>query len=197
MVCVSVEVSLYVRTATTKIIFSQSYSFCCPLQQCEKMDVGSGPGQLVHFQGSPLASSSVVHSNIQDGRQRWQEAHVDEKVPSKTQKGAAQEVESRSGHPGNNVGMLCAVICLGRQKPSWRWAIWKARRASTAVSTAEETIGKLWACCWMGDVRWWERMWKRTRNSESSFPWSLLVRPLVSNARVVIKLVGGSGARKT
>lgn len=35
------------------------------------------------------------------------------------------------------------------------------------------------------------------RNSESSSPWSLLLRPSVSSARAVIKLVGGSGARET
>lgn len=77
-----------------------------PLQQYRKMDVGSGPGLLVDFQGSPAASSRVVHSHIQGGRQRWQEAHMDEKVPGKTQKGTMQEVEIRPGHHGNT-GTLC------------------------------------------------------------------------------------------
>ena len=87
MIRVSVEVALYVRAAATKVIFSQAYLFYhCP-QQYRKIDMGDGPGELVDFQGSLPTSSRMVHPHMQEGKERWQEAHVHEQVaPDKTQR---------------------------------------------------------------------------------------------------------------
>lgn len=83
--CVGIEVALYVRAAATKVIFSQAYLvYSCP-HHYREMDMGGGLGELVDFQGSPCASSRMVHLHMQEGKQRWQEAHMHEQgAPDKT-----------------------------------------------------------------------------------------------------------------
>lgn len=78
--------------------------------------MGDGPGQLADFESSPLGRLRTVHPHVQEGKRRWQEAHMYEKVPDKTQ---TQNVEARSGHPGSNTEMPSMLsVGLGKQKPT-------------------------------------------------------------------------------
>lgn len=57
MIRVSVEVALCVRSAATKVTFSQAYLVChCP-QQYREIDKRDGPEELVDFQDSLLTNS--------------------------------------------------------------------------------------------------------------------------------------------
>lgn len=122
MVCVSVEVALYVKIAATKVIFSQAYSVYHSLQRYRKIDMGDGPGELVDFQGSPPTalewSSPTCRKASKDGRRP---TCMNKELLTKLRHKNEAHKRWKQGQVTPNMEMLSesAGMPLGKLEPSW------------------------------------------------------------------------------
>lgn len=78
--------------------------------------------ELVDFQGS--SPTIMIHPCMQEGRQRWQEAHMHKQellAKLRHKNGSMQEMEMQSGYPKSNMETLSesAGMPLGNPGPTW------------------------------------------------------------------------------
>lgn len=111
-----------------------------------------GPWQRVKFQRSlPLCSKSIC-PHVQELKQRWQEAWMDEKGgPEKTQRESIQDVEREVCEPRKNTKAMFnhTEIGLGKPKSTSSWRMGKGtRKVSTSTVAAKGKSGENWASCW-------------------------------------------------
>lgn len=123
------------------------------------------PGKLVDFQGSHLSSSGTVHPDVQEIKQRWSKASVDEKeTPDKNEtwgeaygrvkqgqetqqeyKGTVQACRIRIRKANPHLEVNLARDVKGNKKGFHKYS-----------SSKKGKLGKMMALCWMGQKTWWQ-----------------------------------------
>lgn len=136
-----------------------------------------------HWAGNQVAGSLY-------GRTRcsWQNSNIKRKHT----KGRGM-----AGWPGRNIEKMSKYADMGLGKPKSIWRlIWQGTcrtkpNAFTSTSATKGRLGKMWICCWMGQVFWWQRIQKRLKYSVPCLPQSLMVRLTFRNP-IPLRPVGQS-----